>query len=66
MAQRVSTIMHAEQIVVLDEGRIVGIGTHEELLANCKEYREIAESQLQRRNWHNGRDREAAGTAPAV
>ena len=46
VAQRVSTIMHAEQIVVLDEGRIVGIGTHEELLANCKEYREIAESQL--------------------
>ncbi len=46
VAQRVSTIMHAEQIVVLDKGRIVGIGTHEELLQTCKEYREIAESQL--------------------
>ncbi len=46
VAQRVSTIMHAQQIIVLDEGRIVGIGTHKELLENCKEYREIAESQL--------------------
>lgn len=46
VAQRVSTIMQAEQIVVLDEGRIVGIGKHEELLKNCKTYREIAESQL--------------------
>ena len=46
VAQRVSTIMHAEQIVVLDEGRVMGIGTHRELLASCKTYREIAESQL--------------------
>ena len=46
VAQRVSTIMHAEQIVVLDEGRVAGIGTHEELLKNCPTYREIAESQL--------------------
>ena len=46
VAQRVSTIMHAQQIIVLDEGRIVGKGTHQELLANCKTYREIAESQL--------------------
>lgn len=46
VAQRVSTIMNAEQIIVLDEGRAVGIGTHKELLANCKTYREIAESQL--------------------
>lgn len=46
VAQRVSTIMNAEQIIVLDEGSIVGIGTHKELLANCEEYREIAESQL--------------------
>ena len=46
VAQRVSTIMHAEQIVVLDEGRIVGIGTHRQLLDSCPEYREIAESQL--------------------
>lgn len=46
VAQRVSTIMHAEQIIVLDEGRVVGKGTHEELLKNCETYREIAESQL--------------------
>ena len=46
VAQRVSTIMHAEQIVVLDEGRIVGIGTHRQLLDSCPQYREIAESQL--------------------
>ena len=46
VAQRVSTIMNAEQIIVLDEGRIVGKGTHKKLLKNCEEYREIAESQL--------------------
>ncbi len=46
VAQRVSTIMHAEQIVVLDEGRIVGIGRHKELLQSCDTYREIAASQL--------------------
>ena len=46
VAQRVSTIMNAEQIIVLDEGRIVGKGTHKELLKNCTQYREIAESQL--------------------
>lgn len=46
VAQRVSTIMHAEQIIVLDEGRIAGIGTHEELLKNCPVYLEIASSQL--------------------
>ena len=46
VAQRVSTIMHAEQIVVLDEGRVVGIGTHQQLLETCPTYREIAESQL--------------------
>lgn len=46
VAQRVSTIMHAEQIIVLDKGKAVGIGTHKELLENCKTYREIAESQL--------------------
>ena len=46
VAQRVSTIMHAEQIVVLDEGRIAGIGTHQQLLETCPIYREIAESQL--------------------
>ncbi len=46
VAQRVSTIMNAEQIIVLDEGRIVGKGTHKELLKTCTQYREIAESQL--------------------
>lgn len=46
IAQRVSTIMNAEQIIVLDEGKIVGKGTHKELLKTCPEYREIAESQL--------------------
>ena len=46
VAQRVSTIMNAEQIIVLDEGRIVGKGTHKELLKICTQYREIAESQL--------------------
>lgn len=46
VAQRVSTILNAEQIIVLDEGRIVGKGTHRELLETCPTYREIAESQL--------------------
>ena len=46
VAQRISTIMHAEQILVLDEGRIVGKGTHKELLRNCEVYRQIAASQL--------------------
>ena len=48
VAQRVSTIMHAEQIIVLDGGKMVGKGTHKELLESCPEYREIAESQLQK------------------
>ena len=46
VAQRISTILHAEQILVLDDGRIVGKGTHEELLKNCSIYQEIAKSQL--------------------
>ena len=46
VAQRISTILHAEQIIVLDEGRIVGKGTHEELLKNCEVYKQIALSQL--------------------
>lgn len=46
VAQRVSTILNAEQIIVLNEGRIVGKGTHKELMNSCEEYREIAESQL--------------------
>lgn len=46
VAQRVSTIMHADQIIVLDEGRAVGIGTHQDLLRTCPVYREIVVSQL--------------------
>ncbi len=46
VAQRVSTIMHADRIIVLDEGRIVGIGKHDELMASCEPYREIVDSQL--------------------
>ncbi len=46
VAQRISTIKHADQIVVLDQGKVVGIGNHRELLQNCKIYREIARSQL--------------------
>lgn len=46
VAQRISTIMQAEKIIVLDDGKIVGIGTHKELLKKSKVYREIAESQL--------------------
>jgi ATP-binding cassette, subfamily B, multidrug efflux pump len=46
VAQRVSTIMEAEQIIVLDYGKIVGIGTHDELMKNCETYQEIAKSQL--------------------
>ncbi|GAA1690041.1 ABC transporter ATP-binding protein [Microbacterium sediminicola] len=46
VAQRVSTIQHADQILVLDHGRIVGIGPHEDLMASCETYREIVESQL--------------------
>lgn len=46
VAQRISTILHAEQILVLDDGRIVGKGTHEELMKDCEVYRQIAMSQL--------------------
>ena len=46
VAQRIGTIRNADQIIVLDRGRAVGMGTHEELLQNCPEYLEIAKSQL--------------------
>lgn len=55
VAQRVSTIMQAEQIIVLNEGKIVGIGTHEELLKNCSTYYEIEASQLSQEELENGR-----------
>ncbi len=46
VAQRVSTVMHADRIIVVDEGRVVGIGPHDELVKSCEAYREIVESQL--------------------
>lgn len=46
VAQRVGTVMDSDKIIVLDEGRIVGIGSHEELMRDCELYREVAESQL--------------------
>ena len=46
VAQRISTILNAEQIIVLDEGEIVGVGSHENLLKNCEVYKQIALSQL--------------------
>jgi ATP-binding cassette subfamily B protein len=49
VAQRISTILHADKIIVLDEGRIVGEGTHEELLKNNQVYQEIAKSQLSKK-----------------
>ena len=53
VAQRISTILHAEQIIVLDEGKIVGKGTHEELLKNCEIYKQIALSQLSKEELGN-------------
>ena len=46
VAQRVSTVMHADQIIVLDEGRVAGVGAHRQLVASCAPYREIVVSQL--------------------
>lgn len=48
IAQRISTIMNADKIIVLDEGKIIGTGTHEELMENCEVYKQIALSQLSR------------------
>lgn len=53
VAQRINTIMHADQIIVLDEGKIVGIGTHKELLKKCEIYKEIALSQLSKEELEN-------------
>ncbi|MBC6695456.1 ABC transporter ATP-binding protein [Terrisporobacter mayombei] len=53
VAQRISTIINADQIIVLDEGRVVGKGTHKELLKNCEIYKEIALSQLSKEELEN-------------
>lgn len=53
VAQRISTIMSADQIVVLEQGKMVGIGTHKELLNNCEVYKEIAYSQLSKEELEN-------------
>ena len=54
VAQRISTVLHADQIVVLDEGRVVGCGTHAELMDVCEPYREIALSQLSEEELEEG------------
>ena len=53
VAQRISTILHADQILVLDEGKVAGRGTHKELLKNCEVYRQIARSQLSEEELNN-------------
>lgn len=55
VAQRISSIMHADQIIVIDNGRIVGRGKHQELLENCDVYKEIAYSQLSKEELENAR-----------
>ncbi len=55
VAQRIGTIMHADKILVLDNGKCVGIGTHSELLKNCEVYKEIALSQLSKEELNNGK-----------
>ena len=61
VTQRISTILNAEQIIVLDEGRIAGIGTHSELLENCEVYQQIAASQLSESELNAGRTGKDAG-----
>ncbi len=55
VAQRISTILHADRIIVLDDGKVAGIGTHKELLEHCSAYREIARSQLSEAELEGGR-----------
>ena len=54
VAQRIATILHADKIIVLDKGEVVGVGTHEELLKKNKIYKEIAESQLSKEELTTG------------
>ena len=56
VAQRISTILHADQIIVLDEGHIVGKGTHKELLSSCEVYKQIALSQLSEKELNSGKE----------
>ena len=56
VAQRIGTIMNADKIIVLDEGKIAGMGTHKELLENCEVYKQIALSQLSKEELGNGRE----------
>ncbi len=56
VAQRISTVMRAEQIVVLDDGEVAGIGTHSQLMADCEVYRQIAQSQLSKEELDNARE----------
>ena len=61
MAQRISTILNADQIIVLDEGKIAGMGTHQELLESCEVYRQIAASQLSESELENqGKSRDSS------
>lgn len=53
VGQRIASIMHADQIIVLDEGKIVGKGTHEQLMKTCSVYQEIALSQLSKEELDN-------------
>ena len=56
VAQRIGTIMNADKIIVLDEGRMVGMGTHKELLKNCDVYKEMALSQLSKEELAYGKN----------
>ena len=62
VAQRISTILHADQIIVLDEGKIVGKGTHEQLLSECDVYRQIAKSQLSAKELGLSEDAQSNGS----
>jgi hypothetical protein len=64
VAQRVSTIIDADQILVLEDGHCVGLGTHDELLATCPTYAEIVASQLGRRRRHEREERQRADAKP--
>ena len=61
VAQRISTILHADQIIVLDDGKIAGIGSHEQLLKECEAYQEIARSSFRQRNYQGKEDSDHGG-----